>query len=216
MNATVWLLLAVFLAVAAVDWAAVHVRSKAVEYLCKPGCMVVLIVAALALDVDDDGARVALVVALALSTLGDVFLMVRGDRPQLFIAGLASFLLAHVAYVVAFSLDGLERGGVVLGVVLAVLLVAVVGRSTVRAVRAGDEPEMATPVTAYVLVIAAMVLAAAGTADPRAVAGALLFALSDSLIARQRFVREAPWMPLTIIVTYHLAQALLVTSFAQA
>ena len=216
MNATVWLLLAVYLAVAAVDWSAVHVGSKRVEYLCKPGCMVVLIAAALALDVDDDNARIALVVALVLSTLGDIFLMVRGERPQLFIAGLASFLLAHIAYVVAFVIDGVETPGVVLGVVLAVLLVLVVGRPTVRAVRAGDEPDMATPVTAYVAVIATMVLAAAGTFDPWAIAGALLFAGSDSLIARQRFVREAPWMPLTIIVTYHLAQALLVVSFARA
>jgi uncharacterized membrane protein YhhN len=73
---------------------------------------------------------------------------------------------------------------------------------------------MAVPVAAYVAVISSMVLAAAGTGDGRAVVGALLFAASDSLIARQRFVREASWAPLTIIVTYHLAQALLVTSFA--
>jgi uncharacterized membrane protein YhhN len=214
-DATVWLLLAVFLAVAVVDWTAVHVRSKALEYVCKPGCMLVLIAAAAALDADDEAARTALVVALALSTLGDVFLMLRGDRSGLFLAGLASFLLAHVAYVVAFSFDGLESDGMLVGAALAAGLILFVGRPVIGAVRRGEEPAMAGPVTAYVAVIATMVFAAAGSGDGRAIAGALLFAASDSLIARQRFVREAPWAPLTIIVTYHLAQALLVVSFAQ-
>ena len=210
-----WLLLAVFLAVAVVDWTAVHVRSKGLEYVCKPGCMLVLIAAAAALETNDEAARTALLVALALSTLGDVFLMLRGDRSGLFLAGLTSFLLAHIAYVVAFSFDGLHTRGMVVGAALAAGLVLFVGRPVVGAVGRGEEPAMAAPVTAYVAVIATMVFAAAGTNDGRAVAGALLFAASDSLIARHRFVREAAWAPLAIIVTYHLAQALLVTSFAQ-
>jgi uncharacterized membrane protein YhhN len=58
-----------------------------------------------------------------------------------------------------------------------------------------------------------MVLAAFGTGDPTAMLGALLFAFSDSLIALGRFVRPRPWFPLAVIVTYHLAQALLTVSF---
>lgn len=214
MNATAWLLLAVYLAVAALDWAAVHSRSKALEYLCKPGCMLVLLGAAAAVDPADSAARNALVVALALSTVGDVFLMLRGDEPGLFLGGLAAFLLAHVAYVVGFVLEGLDAAPLALGAALAVVLVVAVGRPVVRAVRAGDEAAMAGPVGAYIGVISAMVLTATATGDPRAAVGALLFAGSDSLIARERFIRTAPWGPLTIIVSYHLAQALLVTSFA--
>jgi uncharacterized membrane protein YhhN len=215
MNATAWLLLTVFLAVAALDWAAVHARSKPLEYLCKPGCMAFLIAAAVALDPSDDGARIALVAALALSTVGDVLLMLPGRRTGsgLFVGGLAAFLLAHVAYVVGFALDGLDAVPVVVGLVLAAALALGVGRPLVAAVRRGSEPALATPVTAYVAVISAMVLTAVGTGDLRAAVGALLFAGSDSLIARERFVRPAPWQPLTIIVSYHLAQALLVVSF---
>jgi uncharacterized membrane protein YhhN len=212
-TAGVWLLIVVFLAVAALDWAAVHTRSKALEYVCKPGCMLVLIAAAAALDGPDDGTRTALVAALALSAIGDVFLMVRGDSSNLFVAGLGSFLLAHVAYVVAFWLDGVEPGGVGAGLALAVVLVTAVGRPVVAAVRHGEEPQLAGPVTAYVGVISLMLLSAAGTLDPVAIAGAVLFAGSDALIARTRFVREAAWAPLAIIVSYHLAQALLVVSF---
>jgi uncharacterized membrane protein YhhN len=212
-NSSAWLLVTVFLGVAALDWAAVHSKSKVLEYLCKPGCMLALIAAAVAMDPVDEGARTALVVALALSTLGDVFLMLRGERPQLFLAGLGAFLLAHVAYVVAFWLEGVEGAGLAVGAVLALVLVVVVGRPVVRAVRAGEEPAMAGPVTAYIGVISAMVLSAAGTTEPVAVAGGVLFAGSDGLIARHRFIREAPWQPLAIIVSYHLAQALLVISF---
>jgi uncharacterized membrane protein YhhN len=209
-NATVWVLLGGFFAVAALDWLAVARRNKPLEYVCKPGCMLLLVGAALALDVDDGGARVALVAALVLSTAGDAFLMV--DR---FLPGLASFLLGHVAYVVAFSLDGLDAGWVGAGIATAAVLVTAVGRPTVGAVRRGEHRELAGPVAAYVGVISVMLLTAVGTGDPRAAVGAALFAGSDSLIAQERFVRPRPWQPLAIIVGYHVAQGVILTAFAQ-
>jgi uncharacterized membrane protein YhhN len=217
-NTTAWLLLALFLAAAAVDWMAVHGGSKALEYVAKPGCMVVLIVAALTIDPADDTARTFLVLALVASTAGDVFLMLPGRRPgsggpNLFVAGLASFLAAHLLYVVGFLLEGVELGGLAIGAIPVALIVIVVGHRVLGAVRASEEPELARPVAAYIGVISAMVLFAFGTRDLRAETGALLFAGSDSLIAWERFVVERPWGPMAIIVSYHLAQALLVVSF---
>jgi uncharacterized membrane protein YhhN len=217
-DATTWLLLALFLAVAALDWAAVHTGSKPLEYVAKPGCMAFLIAAALTLDPADEAARTALVVALVCSTLGDVFLMLPGRQPgssgpNLFVAGLASFLVGHVAYVVGFVLEGTEVAGLALGLLPVAVVVGTVGRRVVAAVGAGDEPELRVPVAAYVAVISAMLLCAFGTTDPRAMVGACLFAGSDSLIAWERFVRKRPWGPVVIIVTYHLAQALLVLGF---
>ncbi len=219
MNGTAWLLITLFVAVAALDWLAVQIRWKAVEYLAKPGCMVFLIAAAAAMEPDDSSARVLLVVALVLSATGDVLLMLPerepgAGGPDLFVAGLGAFLLAHVAYVVAFVLVGVGLGWAVPGVIAAAVIAATIGRRVVAAVRASPEPAMATPVTAYVAVISILVATAIGTADPRAIAGALLFAGSDSLIAWGRFVRARPWFPLAIIITYHLAQALLVLSFS--
>lgn len=212
MNAAAWLLLGLFGVIAAADWVAVQRRpaSKPLEYVCKPGCMVALVGAALAMDPADGGARTALVVALVLSLLGDVFLML----PDRFVPGLASFLLAHVAYVVAFVLAGLDGPWLAAGVVVAVVIVVTVGRRMVVAAKGSDEPELAAPVGAYVGVIATMVAAAIGTGDARAIGGAGLFAFSDSLIAYGKFVRVAAWGPLAVIVTYHAAQALLVLSFS--
>ena len=218
MNPTAWLLLTLFLAAAGVDWIAVHSGSKPLEYVAKPGCMLVLIAAALAIDPADGAARVLLVLALVASTAGDVFLMLPGRQPgnsgpNLFVAGLASFLLAHVFYVVGFLLEGVELGGLALGTIPVALIVLVVGQRVLAAVRSSEEPQLGRPVAAYVGVISAMVLFAFGTRDVRAEVGALLFAGSDSLIAWERFVVERPWAPMTIIVSYHLAQGLLVVSF---
>ena len=212
-------LVGAFCAVAAVNAWAVARGRKDVEYVAKPGCMLFLIAAAITLDPSDSGARVALVAALVLSLAGDVFLMLPGrqpgsEGPNLFVAGLGSFLVAHLAFVAAFFMAGTEAGWLAAGAVAGVAVVVFVGRPVLAAVRASSEPALAGPVGAYILVIAAMLISATGTGDALAIAGALSFATSDSLIARERFLVKAAWAPLAIIVTYHLAQALLVLSFA--
>jgi uncharacterized membrane protein YhhN len=217
-NASASVFLALFLAVAVLDWSAVHLGSKRLEYLAKPGCMVFLIAAALVMDPSDGAARVALVAALVLSLLGDVFLMLPGrqpgsEGPDLFVAGLAAFLLAHVAYVVAFLLDGAQLSDALLGLIPLAFIGVFAARPIIEGVRSSTEPDLAAPVTAYIGVISLMVLAAFGTGQVTAILGALLFAFSDSLIALGRFVRPRDWFPLAIIITYHLAQGLLTVSF---
>ena len=59
-----------------------------------------LIGCALALDPDDDAVRTWFVAALVLCLIGDVFLMLPQD---LFVFGLASFLLGHLAYIVGHA-----------------------------------------------------------------------------------------------------------------
>jgi alkenylglycerophosphocholine hydrolase len=195
----------VLAALAAVgDWVAVHVENKRLEYACKPLTMVFLVGVAASLDVDSSSVRAWIIVALVLSMLGDVFLMLPRDA---FIAGLVSFLLAHVAYVVGLWDDGVTLAAFGVGVVLAGVAVAVVGSRIIRAVRASEHPDMAVPVAAYMTVISLMVASAVGTVEPLAIGGASLFFCSDAMIAWERFVRPQPWHRLAIIVTYHLAQA---------
>jgi uncharacterized membrane protein YhhN len=146
-----------------------------------------------------------------LSMLGDVFLMLRRD---LFVAGLASFLLAHLAYVVGFRVHG-GSGAAWAAAAAGVLAVDVVlARPVLSAVRR-RHPDLIVPVVAYMLVISAMVSAVMATGIALAIAGAALFFASDTLIAWNRFVRPQPWMPLAIIVTYHLGQTGLVLSLAR-
>ena len=206
MNATTFLLLAIAAAVAVGDWIAVGSGARVPEYLLKPLTMVVLILAALALDPSSEAARGALVVGLVLSLVGDVLLMLPVD---LFVAGLAAFLAAHVAYVVALWLLGVSVGGLLVGLVVVLLGALVVGRRIVAGAAATDRA-LAAPVTAYLAVISAMVVSALGVGAFFAVAGALLFYASDAVLGWTRFVSDFPRSRVVVMTTYHLGQAGLV------
>lgn len=150
-------------------------------------------------------------VALALSLLGDIALM--WDSNKAFMAGLSSFFLAHLAFVVAFttnlhavSLPGWLAIPLVYAAVLLVILLP----------RAGS---LKVPVLFYCVVLAAMVFSAAarhaqfgGTPALLALLGALLFMASDSLLALRRFVKDFRGAQAAILSTYWLAIGLIAIS----
>ncbi|MDX2344640.1 MAG: lysoplasmalogenase [Acidimicrobiia bacterium] len=125
-----------------------------------------------------------MLVGLALSWFGDLFLSFNGRGP--FVAGLAVFLAGQVAYVTAFSNRGL--GEQLYVPVLAVIVIAIpVARWLLPTV----PKELKGPVIAYMAVISAMVATAVSTnalsADWRIPVGAIAFYLSDLGVARERF-----------------------------
>jgi uncharacterized membrane protein YhhN len=204
-----WALIVIVAGFAVGDWIAVAERNKQVEYVCKPATIVFLLALASALVVEDASVQHWFMLALVLSLLGDVFLMLPRD---LFLPGLVSFLLAHIAYIVGMWVDGMTVLAFVLGVAFAVLAIVVVGSRIISAINNGEHAGMAGPVTAYMAIISLMLASAFGTGEGFAIAGAALFYASDALIAWERFVRPKPWQPLAIIVTYHVAQTALTLS----
>ena len=195
---------------AVLNWIAVSQRIKPLEYVAKPTVMVALIAATLGFDIDDPR-RWAFVAALAFSMLGDVFLMLPSDR---FLFGVGAFFVAHIAYVVGLRMDSSAAISLVVGVLVVGVFAVTVGRHIIGAVRR-KQPEFATPVSAYVAVISVMVASAIATKNPYAAAGAAIFMASDTLIAWNRFVQPLAWAPVTIMVTYHVGQALLVLSLVR-
>lgn len=202
MTGTAFLLLALAAVVAAVDWIFVSRGTRFGEYVCKPAVMVVLIAATFALDPGSDLARGLLAIGLALSLIGDVCLMLPSDA---FIAGLSAFLAAHVLYIAALLVLGVDLGGLVVGILVMAVVGIVVARRIVLGARATD-PVLTGPVTAYVVVLSAMVVVAMGTGRITAILGALLFAASDSVLGWTRFVSDFPRSRVVVMVTYHLAQ----------
>ena len=193
-------------------------RSTRAEYVCKPLTLIVLIAAAVAFRRPPlpESRWVFTVVALCLSLAGDVLLMLPKD---LFVAGLGSFLLAHLAYVAAFNTTAPPLLPLAIGAV-AVIAATTPLFLTMRAgmIRSGRR-DLVAPVAFYVAAISAMTASAIATLGrpewtargrALAIAGALLFMGSDALIGRTRFVRPMPWAPVAIIVTYHLGQTALV------
>lgn len=196
------------LLLAVIDWVAVARGSRGVEYAAKPLTLFALILAALLIDPRDGGQRAWFIVALVFSLGGDIFLMLPRD---LFIAGLGSFLVGHLAYIVGFSQDG---GSLIAVAVAGLVLAAAAAPLAVRIVSGArrKDPRLALPVALYVLVITAMGATAVGSGSALAATGALLFVTSDAMIGLDRFVTSWSGARLAIMVTYHLAQGLLVLS----
>lgn len=123
----------------------------------------------------------AVVVALLLSALGDLALSRDGEKA--FLVGLVSFAAAHVAYVVYFWSIG--AGPLAMPVLLAALVVFALSTERWLSPFTG---ELRWPVRAYVVIICAMGATAFGLLDrPLAVAGAVAFMASDTLLAIQLF-----------------------------
>jgi uncharacterized membrane protein YhhN len=190
------------------DWISRVREHRRLEYVCKPATLVLLVTVAVALDPESGSMRAWFVAALVFSLLGDVFLMLPSDR---FVAGLGAFLLGHLAYVGGFVVFGVEAPLLALGAAAVALVVGPVGARIVRGARAHDQA-LTVPVALYIAVISAMIVSAVGSGRAVAVAGAVLFAFSDSLIGWTRFVAPIRRSSVTIMVTYHLGQALLLLS----
>lgn len=190
------------------DWVAVWQGRPPIRAITKPAPMVVLIAVAIMLDPADATIRGIFVVGLALSLVGDIFLLPTGEG--WFLAGLGSFLLAHVAYIVGLLLAPTTIWGILAGVAVMLTTGGVWGRRVVGAVAADGNRGLMGPVVAYLIVISTMVVAAFGTGAWWAIAGASLFFISDSVLAWDRFVEPLEFGPVAVMVTYHLAQVSLV------
>jgi uncharacterized membrane protein YhhN len=180
-------------------------------YLCKPlTTAILLLLAALATSAHGPRYQVAIVVGLACSLVGDVMLMLPRDR---FVSGLAAFLLAHLAYLVAFATGvplmaapTLMLPLLAIGIVLLRLLWPSLGK-------------LRGPVLGYAVAILLMVWQAWGRnwVAPSegallAAAGATLFMLSDAILALNRFRRPWSGAQIAIMTSYVAAQALIALS----
>ncbi len=145
-------------------------------------------------------ATVLAVIGLVFCLAGDIALL---DVIDEFVVGLAAFLIGHVVFIAMFVALHLRHPvwGIVAAIVLAVHA-SVIGR---RIVAGATEQEAALkiPVTAYLLVITTMTVVAVMTGRWWAIAGALAFVLSDTLLGWRAFVHEKRWMALAVMVTYH-------------
>ncbi len=196
---------AIFLAAAAAI-AATQAGWQAGVYVFKPlATALILGLAASARRPPSPLYRHAIFTGLALSLAGDIFLMLPGDR---FLAGLVSFLGAHLAYLVALTLGG---GGFRWAPrALVPVLAASLGVLAVVWPGLGD---LVGPVLGYILVISAMAWQAGGRwlavrsqGARLAAVGAWLFLASDSLLAIRRFAGDFVADDVLILVTYWMAQ----------
>jgi uncharacterized membrane protein YhhN len=182
-------------------------------YLFKPLTTLLLIVLAWSeREREADGYRAAIVAGLAASLAGDVFLMLPGDA---FTPGLVSFLVAHVCYLRAFTMDGGWRTSARVAPYAAAYLL-------LMAVLLPNLGPLILPVVIYGAVLVSMGWQAAERAARRrsgpalrAALGGAVFIVSDSVLAIDRFVVPFHAATLVVMTTYIAAQWLIARSIDQ-
>ena len=188
-----------------------YAGRRPVVYVCKPLTIAVaMVIAATAAGGPSPPYRALILCGLVCSLAGDVFLMLPVRR---FGAGLASFLVAHVCYVAAFAGASPAR---------APLLVLAAAAAIGAAVTVPLWPHLGRyrlPVAVYVGALVALLWQSAGWAAHTgagnarlAAAGALLFTISDAVLAHNRFRRPFRAAQAVILSTYFMAQGLIAAS----
>ena len=152
---------------------------------------------------------------LIFSWAGDLFLLYEARNPNFFIGGLASFLLAHICYIIYYFKCATSWGAAFKnhGIWLVITVAYSVGLVALLWPKLG---RLLLPVIAYAAVLTTMLISsiAAIPAVPKKaswlfVTGAVAFVVSDSLLAINKFYQPFFLAGVLIMITYGMAQWLI-------
>ncbi|WP_299365714.1 lysoplasmalogenase [Winogradskyella sp.] len=152
------------------------------------------------------------IAALAFSLLGDILLMFVKQSQHFFTVGLVAFLIAHVMYTLVF-LKHRNRENSMIGFLVFLLAYA----SGLFYLLKDGLGVMLIPVVIYMIIILSMATTAylrknkvSSLSYNLVIVGAICFMISDSILALNKFYRPIPLSNVSIMVTYALAQYLIV------
>ncbi len=151
-----------------------------------------------------------IIAGLIFSLIGDVFLMLPSDK---FVLGLTSFLIAHIFYIIAFGWGFgpyFEIGYLIPAALYMIVFLWILLPKTGK---------MKFPVLVYSFVLMIFLWQATGriyylgnSSAYYTFAGAVLFVVSDSVLAHTRFVYSFKFSSTIIHITYWFAQILIALS----
>lgn len=208
----------IFLAVTLLQLIAIEFNFPVLKFISKPMLMPIL-----ALIVYSNGLqgrqRNYILAALFFSFLGDSFLMLDDKQPLFFIAGLISFLITHILYIIYFLALKPFRRSLIKAHPYLPVIITVYGALLVYFLH----PSLGVlkiPVMLYAAIICTMLLCSihiykrvSTTSGQQFIMGALLFVVSDSLLAINKFYQPFVMSSLLIMLTYCGAQFFLVKGF---
>ena len=210
-------ILFLFIIDALLNIVAVLIGSDLLNYITKP-LLMVLLGWYLSVSVRRTPFMKLMLLGLLFSIGGDTALMFQG-KATYFIVGLISFLIAHVYYIIGMHRFQNFKSGLLFRNWLLGLPLVIYGLGLVCLLWSGLG-DMKIPVVVYSTVIMLMGLSAVnmfGRTNKKAAQllffGALLFILSDSVIAITKFgseILEIPFSSLVIMMTYITGQYLIV------
>lgn len=200
-------------------------NNEWLHLICKPAIMITLLLHYWMLQrTQQQELSKSLLLAMIFSCVGDTLLMFQGKDANFFMFGLGGFLIAHIFYMLTYrqhqssdttnELQGLQKIRYAFPIILSGTGLVVILYS-----RLGG---MKIPVLVYAIILTAMVLIALfrfGKTNTQSFAmvfgGAILFMISDSLIAINKFLEPLHLAGLWIMITYIAAQYLIVTGLSK-
>jgi len=211
-EADVLLFLGLLLAAAATAILSAEFGWRRLFYAAKPLTTLIILVEAGLVTPAATGARIPLLIALGLALAGDIVLMLPRDS---FRAGMAAFLLAQLAFIWAFATR--LSGAPPIGGLLFLLGIALLAVLALRK----DLGALAAPVAVYAVVLMLMVWTAWGAMvlvpsglTRAGFSGAVLFLMSDVVLAVRRFRASFPGGQALTLGTYFAALFLITLSFS--
>jgi uncharacterized membrane protein YhhN len=205
---------------AIIDWFAVEKNWKVVEYFAKPSVAFLLIIWLLLFG-GYQGQLLFFTLGLIFCLAGDIFLLFPG---RFFMLGLLSFMIAQVTFIFGINqtLPPINLASVAI-LILVILTTARLYLRIAQGLSQKGRTNLRIPILIYCLVIGLMLVSALltlvrpnsewGSFSALLISmGALLFYISDSINAWERFISTLPHGRLAIMVTYHLALILIAVS----
>ena len=151
-----------------------------------------------------------MLIAFFFSLLGDTFLMIKSEK--FFMFGLGSFLITHLFYIFIFSRNRLKNN------VLIRIAFLIFSGIMLLILKDNVNKSLLIPIIIYMITITIMAISASERkTNPDSyrliLLGAIVFVLSDTLIAIDKFVVPVPFQTFLIMGTYVLAQYLICVGF---
>ncbi|MFJ7752679.1 lysoplasmalogenase [Peribacillus muralis] len=147
-----------------------------------------------------------------LILLGLFFCMLGDGLLIWFLIGLSAFLIGHLFYIAAFLKSwnfSWRRFATILPIAI---YSTIIGREIIRSLIETGENGLIIPVIGYVTVISLMGWTAIMTRNTAAIIGGILFVISDSILAWNKFIDVIAFSGPLIMLTYYAAQFFIAAS----
>ena len=209
MKKNYWITL--FAIVLVAELTGIQLKNETIQFIFKP--LLMIVVGGYFLSQTNrmnNSLKGWIIAALFFSWSGDILLMFQVTKAIFFLLGLSAFLIAHVCYVIFFHgvrvRENIRSNALLLLIVVIYYAILI----TILSPHLGD---MKLPVRIYGIVISFMFVLAMHmlfiknkTAGKWMMIGALLFVISDSVLAINKFYQSFETAGIFIMITYALAQ----------
>ncbi len=192
--------------------------NETIQFVSKPLIVIALIgYFIVATKATGKGPGTWIILALFFSSTGDILLLFQHQKPLFFLLGLSAFLLAHIFYIIFFH--GVRIREAIAG---RWWLLLIVYYGFLMALLSDYLGNMKLPVRVYGAVISFMLMLALHMyflkirkAAWLLVIGALLFVISDTVLAINKFYWPFEQAGFFIMLTYGIAQLFIIKGAAE-